>query len=178
MTLEELNEKVKKDEITPEDIFEYFQVRNIEGLEMALEEKSKVVNPRMDYINTSFPFIFEAREGEYNPVQERFFYFTTVLPSFYDIQPEEVNAMARAFGVFNLILMLDRIFKDKEEIKYYNELLKNYYEQKESLSKIMQQGFKDLAKFLDDKLKDFKLEDLQKLGDKVLGEVSNLRNKQ
>lgn len=178
MTLEELNDKVQKDEIAAEDIFEYFQVRNIEGLEIALEEKCKVVNPRMDYINASFPFIFAAREGEYNPVQERFFYFTTVLPSFYDIQPEEVNAIARAFGVFPVILMFDRIFKDKEEIKYYNELLKDYYEHKQSLSRVMQEGFKDLAKFLDDKLKDFKLEDLKDLGDKVLGEVSNLRNKQ
>lgn len=178
MTLEELNEKVKKDEIAAQDIFEYFQVRNIEGLEMALEEKSKVVNPRMDYITASFPFIFAARKGEYNPVQEKFFYFTTVLPSFYDIQPEEVNAMARAFGVFNLILMLDKIFKDRDEIKYYNELLKNYYEHQESLSRVMQEGFKDLTKFLDEKLKDFKLEDLQKLGDKVLGEVGNLRNRQ
>jgi len=178
MTLEELNDKVKKDEIKTEDIFQYFGVRNMEGLEMAIEEKARVVAPRIDYINASFPFIFAAREGQYNPVQEKFFYFTTVLPSFYDIQPEEVNAMARAFGVFPTILMLDRIFKDREEIKYYNELLKDYYEYKESLSRVMQEGFKDIAKFLDNKLKDFKLEDLQNLGDKVLGEVSNLRNKQ
>lgn len=178
MTMEELTQLSKEGKITQEDMFKHFGVRNIEGLEMAIEEKSKDVQPRIEYMNSTFAFIYGAREDEdYNPVTEKFFYFTTVIPALYPFEPEEINALAKAFGVYQIIMMLDRIFKDKPEIIYYNGLLQNYINNKENLSRVVEKGIKDFVKFLDDKLKDLTLQDIENLGNKVMGEVAKLRQK-
>jgi hypothetical protein len=175
MKLEELLEKVENDTIAKEHIFEYFQVKNIEGFELVFEDLAKNLKVSLEYINTSFPFIFTAREKEnFNPIEEKFYYYSTVLPGLYGIEQKLINAIARAFGVFETILMFERIFKHKEEIKYYDSLYKNYVEHRQSLSTIAKAGLDKMSQFLDEKMDKLDMNDLRKLGKEIMGEFNNI----
>jgi hypothetical protein len=175
MTKEELLKKVEDDKITKEDVLEYFQVKNIDGLSFALEEMTKDLNVNLDYINTSFSFIYAAKEKEmYNPVEEKFYYYSMILAGLYSIDTKLVNAIARGIGVFQTIMILDKSFSQREEVKYYENLYNDYVAQRQSLAIILSEISKDLLEFLEAKVSNLKLEDLQTLGKKILEEANKL----
>jgi hypothetical protein len=176
MNREELLEKLKAEgPISKEDLFAYFNVKNIEGLEAALYEKSKDLKVNLEYINSSFVILFELHKREFfNPVEERFYYFSLLLPGLYDFLPEDINLIGRSLGAFEAIMMLDRVFEDRNEIKYYEKLYQKYLTNKNNVALLLDKHLENISKFLVEKLQNIKMEDLEKLGKNVLGELDKI----
>jgi hypothetical protein len=179
MNREELLEKLKAEgPISKEDLFAYFNVKNLEALDMSIYERSKELKVNMEYINSSFVILYELHKKEfYSPIEERFYFFSLILPGLYGFLPEEVNLLGRSLGVFEAIMFLDNIFKYKPEIQYYEKMYKNYLDNKNNLSIFLQQQSKMLYEFVSEKAKDLKMEDLEKLGKNIIGELNNFANK-
>lgn len=172
MTKEQIVEKLEKDTIKAEDVYAYYEVRNIDGLEIALEQKLKVVKVNDEYINGSFKFIFEAKEKEeYNPIQEKYYFFSTMLPALYGTSSEEVSILIRGIGLFQTMMLLDKILAGKPEVEYYKHLYNMYQEKQFSLALTIQSGLEGLLKLLEERTKNLNMEDLKELGKNVLGEL-------
>ena len=56
-------------------------------------------------------------------------------------------------------------------------MYKNYLDNKNNLSIFLQQQSKMLYEFVSEKAKDLKMEDLEKLGKNIMGELNNFTNK-
>jgi hypothetical protein len=179
MNREELLEKLKAEgPISKEDLFAYFNVKNVEGLEVVLYDKSKEAKVNMEYINSSFVILYQLRKKEfYNPVEERFYFFSLILPGLYGFLPEEVNLLGRSLGVFEAIMFLDSVFEEKAEIKYYEKMYQNFINNKNDLSIFLERQVDTVYEFLSEKMKDLKMEDLEKLGKNIMGELNNFTNK-
>jgi hypothetical protein len=173
MTKEQIIEKIKENKITEKDLFEYYEVKNLEGFEMALEEKIKETKINIEYINGAFKFIFEAREQEeYNPLQEKYYFFSAIFPAMYGISAEEINIIVRAFGLYKAVMVLDEVLKEKPEIIYFKQLYKMYEERRTNMSLMLEKSLAGIIKLLDERTKDMDMEKLKKLGETVLEEMN------
>jgi hypothetical protein len=176
MTLEELLATVKEGTTTKENVFSYFGVRNIEGLEIVLEEKTKEVIGRLDYVSSGFEYVYTAREKEvYNPIEEQYLYFLTVLPGFYKIEPEEINALIKGLGTIEGVMLLDKVFSDKKEMKYFNKLYVDYLAERRNIYRLLDQGINKFNAFLDEKIGNLNMEELKKMGQELVGELSKIK---
>lgn len=176
MTREEILKKIEMNTILKEDIYLYYGVKNIQGLEIALEEKMKELKTNNDYIGTFFPFVFKARqEKEFSPLAEKFYMFSVAMPALYGIGSDEVNILARGLGLFEACMLLENLLKDKPEFKYLKEMYQDYVAHRNSVGVILEAGLDNITDFLDKKLKDMKMEDLQKLAKGVVEQFNNLK---
>jgi hypothetical protein len=173
MTKEQIIEKIKDNTVTEQDLFQYYGVKNLEGFEMALEEKTKEPKINIEYINGAFKFIFEAREQEeYNPLQEKFYFFSSLFPAMYEINPEEINIIVRAFGLYKAMMVLEGVFENKKEIIYFKNLYKMYEEKRSNMALMLEKSLDNLIKLVDSRTKDMDMEKLKELGEAVLGEIN------
>jgi hypothetical protein len=164
MTLEEALAKIKEGKFLEEDLFEYFGVKNMNGLESALEYKLSKVSVNNDYIGTSFKYIYQQRsKDEYNPLEENYLMLAMILKAFYDIESDELKVLADGIGVFKTIYILNNILKDKPEANYFKELYKQYIDRQEAIGIVMKNSFKEINDFLVKKAGSFEMEDLKKL---------------
>jgi hypothetical protein len=107
-------------------------------------------------------------------VEERFYYFSLLLPGLYGFLPEDINLIGRSLGAFEAIMMLDRVFEDRDEIKYYEKLYQKYLTNKNNVALLLDKHLENISKFLVEKLQNIKMEDLEKLGKNVLGELDKI----
>jgi hypothetical protein len=178
MTKEEILKKIELQQAAEKDLFEYYGVRNKEGLEAALEEKFSNPEVNINYIYQGFDFIYKSRlEENYNPIEEKFRYLSIVLPAFYEMETNEVAIITGTMGVFQGIMFLDNLLKDKAEVKYFEKLYGVYLNRKNDVGIILEENFDKLNKLIEEKLSTLKIEDLQSLGNVVMGEIEKLTKK-
>jgi hypothetical protein len=74
-------------------------------------------------------------------------------------------------------MFLDSVFEEKAEIKYYEKMYQNFINNKNDLSIFLERQVDTVYEFLSEKMKDLKMEDLEKLGKNIMGELNNFTNK-
>lgn len=164
MTLQEALEKVKENKFLEEDLFAYFKVKNIDGLESALGQRFTKLEINNDYIGSAFKFIYQQRsKQEYNPLEENYLMIAMILKAFYNIESDELKLIAEAIGIFKTVYLLTKLLQEKEEVIYFKELYKQYVERHEAIGIVMKESFNDLNEFLISKTKDMKIEDVKSL---------------
>lgn len=174
MTREEILKKIELQQAEEKDLFDYLGVRNIEGVEAALEEKFSKPEPNMNYIYEGFEFIYKARlQEKYSPLEEKYRYYSIVLPAFYGTQANETAIITGTLGVFQGLMFLEKLLKDKEEVKYFDELYKTYMQKKSDIGIIAEKGLQIIL----EKIDTLKIEDLQNLGNVVMSEIEKLATK-
>jgi hypothetical protein len=178
MTKEEILKKIELQQAEEKDLFEYYGIRNKEGLELVLEEKFSKPLVNINYIYQGFDFIYKCRlEENYNPMEEKFRYFSIVLPAFYQMETIEVAIITGTMGVFEGIMFLDNLLKDRVEVKYFDNLYKLYLNRKADVGIILEENFNKLNKLIDEKMSKLKIEDLKNLGDLVMKEIEKVTTK-
>lgn len=178
MTREEILKKIELQEAKEKDLIEYLGVRNIEGVEVALEEKFSKPEPNMNYIYEGFEFIYKAREQEkYSPLEEKYRYYSIVLPAFYGTQANEAAIITGTLGVFEGLMLLERLLKDKEEVKYFETLYAMYISKRTDVALVFEKYSEKALNFIAEKMDNLKIEDLQKLGNVVMSEIEKLVTK-
>lgn len=164
MTLQQALEKVKQKEFLEEDLFTYFKVKNMDGLESALAQKFTKLEINNDYIGSAFKFIYQQRsKKEYNPLEENYLMIAMILKAFYNIESDELKLIAEAIGIFKTVYLLTKLLEEKEEVIYFKELYKQYIDRYEAIGIVMKESFDDLNQFLVSKTKDMKIEDVKAL---------------
>jgi hypothetical protein len=164
MTKEEAMQLIEKKEFTIKELFEFYGVRNIEGLESYLETRFDKVDTNNEYLVNAFKFIFETRELEnFNPLEEKYRYYAMILPGLYGIAPDNMQILVAGLGLFKTIMMVEKLLKDKEEVIYFNQLYQIYINEMYSIGRTANK----YVKLLDNTLKDF----LQKNNKESLSQV-------
>jgi hypothetical protein len=179
MTALELKEKIIKKEVKDIDLFHYFQVKNIEGLEMHLFERFKDEKHNNEYLITGFKSIFADLNYEtYNPLQEEYMFYFIVTKGIYDFPNEDLNFMIDVLGVFKTLQIMRAILADKDSVKYYKELYKNYLDKTFNVSILVNQGIEKMLKLIDRIMTDLNSEDSKKLFSEIKENVKNIDLKQ
>jgi hypothetical protein len=176
MDKQELIKRIQKGAADENDLFAYYGVRNIDGFVAAIEDKTKTVKVNIEYLNGSFEFIFKARlkEEGYNPLEEKFYYYSMVLSSLYGFDLEEINIIITSLGLFKTSMLFDKIFKEREEVKYFDYLYKMYLDNQTGLKYVLKENADKLIKKIFDSLEQFKMEDLEKISNTVLKEIQKI----
>ena len=178
MTKEEILQKIQNEEVTQEDLFNYYGVRNMQGLEIALEDKFLVPQVNINYVVQGFEFIYKARlDDDYNPLEEKFRYLSILLPAFYGMETNDATIIIRPLGIFEGTMFLENLIKDKPEVKYFNELYEKFLDRKKDIGILLEENFDKLNKFIGEKLTNLKMEDLKDLGKTVMVEIEKLNGK-
>ena len=178
MTKEEAMQLIEKKEFTQKELFEFYEVRNIQGLETYLESRFDVIDVNNEYLVNSFKFIFETRESEaFNPLEERYRYYAMLLPGLFGINPDNMQILVAGLGLFKTILILDKLLQEKEEVKYFNNLYKEYVNEMYSIGRTANKYVKLLDKTLVDFLNKNGTESLSKIVQEFLQARSSLLDK-
>lgn len=155
MTKEEVLEIIEKNEFTLEKMFEFYEVKNIDGLEAYLESRFDNIAVNNEYLVNSFKFMFETREKEdFNPLEEKYRYYAMILPGVFSIPSEHVEILVAGMGLFPAIMMLERLLQEKPEVQYFNKLYKEYTTEMYSIGRATQKLIKLVEKTLDEFIKD------------------------
>jgi len=172
MTKEEILKKIDEKLATKEDLFLYYGIKNEQSIEFALEEKFKTVNQSGDFLSSTFPFIYEARKQEvYNPIQEKYIFYVMILKGLYDMDSDELKILAGTIGAFKTIMLLSKILDQKEEVIFFNQLLKQYIEKVESVYFKLNQILTSVNKILTD----FSPEQLERFSGDLQKALGNLK---
>lgn len=178
MKKEEILRKIEDGEVTVEDLFAYYGVRNLEGLEMALEEKFAKPKVNINYIIEGPAFIYKSRQkDEYNPLEEKMFFFSIIFAAFYEMELDEATIIIRSMGLFEGPMMLDKLLQDKPEIKYFKHLYQMYVEKQTDTAYALSVYADKAVAFLVEKLENLDVKDLEKLAQSVIGEVEKITTK-
>lgn len=178
MTKEEAMQLIEKKEFTQKELFEFYEVRNIQGLETYLESRFDIIDVNNEYLVNSFKFIFETRESEaFNPLEERYRYYAMLLPGLFGINPDNMQILVAGLGLFKTILILDKLLQEKEEVKYFNNLYKEYVNEMYSIGRTANKYVKLLDKTLVDFLNKNGTESLSKIVQEFLQARSSLLDK-
>jgi hypothetical protein len=171
MTKEEILQKAEQKTITQEDLLEYYKIKNLDALEFALEERFKEITQTGDFLNSAFKYIYSAREQEeYNPIQEKYFFYVMVAQGFYAFGAEDFRIIASVIGVFQTVMLMERILDQKSEVQYFGRMYKQYVEKIESIYLKLNQILLSVNKIL----QDFHPEQLQKFAGELETALKNL----
>lgn len=152
MTKEEVLQIIEKNEFTLAKMLEFYEVKNIDGLEVYFENRFDNVSINNEYLVNSFKFMFETREKEdFNPLEEKYRYYAMLLPGLYSIPSEHVEILVAGMGLFGAIMMLEKLLQGKVEVEYFNKLYKEYINEMYSIGR----STNKLIKLLDKTLSDF-----------------------
>lgn len=175
MTALELKEKITKQEATEADLFDYFQVKNIQGLEMHLYEKFKIEKHNNQYLLTGFKSIFSDLNYEnYNPLQEEYMFYFIVTKGIYDFPSEDYNFMIDILGVFKTLEIMKSVLMEKDSVKYYKELYKNYLDKTFNMNILINSGIDKILKFLDKAFQEMNKENLNEMLDELTEKLKKL----
>lgn len=172
MTKEEVLQLIEKNEFTIKEMFAFYGVKNIDGLEAYFESVFDKMDVNNEYIINSFKFIFSVREGEnFNPLEERYRFYGMILPGLYGIPTEHLQILVAGLGLFKAVFMLDKLLQQKEEVKYFNELYKEYMNEMYSIGRTANK----YVKFLDKTLSEFLAKNGKETVQKLLQEFLDAR---
>jgi len=164
MLIKELEDKIKQKTATEKDLFEYFGVKNMEGLESFFYERFKKEKHNNDYLVTGFKSIFNDLTYEaYNPLQEEYMFYFIVTKGIYDFPSEEYNLLVDIFGIFKVIQIMRGALEDKDSVKLYRILYKNYLEKTFNMNLVINAGIDKLLAFVDNIFKQLNKEDTKAL---------------
>jgi hypothetical protein len=164
MLIKELEDKIKQKAATEKDLFEYFGVKNMEGLESFFYERFKEEKHNNDYLVTGFKSIFNDLTYEaYNPLQEEYMFYFIVTKGIYDFPSEEYNLLVDIFGIFKVIQIMRGALEDKDSVKLYRILYKNYLEKTFNMNLVINAGLDKLLAFVDNIFKQLNKEDTKAL---------------
>jgi hypothetical protein len=159
MTKEQVLQKIEEKIFTEKDLMEYYQIKSLDALEFALEEKFKVVTKKGDFLNSAFSYIYTNRiQQDYNPIQERYFFYAMVLQGLYGIDSDEITIIAYIIGAFKTVMLLEKLLEKKEEVIFFQKLYNQYIEKTESVYLKLN----ELLSIVNNIFKDFKVDDLEK----------------
>lgn len=178
MTKEEVLQLIEKNEFTQKELFQFYEVKNLDGLEAYFESVFDKLEVNNEYLINSFKFMFATREGEdFNPLEEKYRYYGMVLPGLYGIPTEHLQILVAGLGLFKAIFMLDKMLQNKEEIKYFNGLYKEYVQEMYSIGRTANKYVKLLDKTLSEFLAKNGKETVQKLLQEFLDARKDLVDK-
>jgi hypothetical protein len=164
MLIKELEDKIKEKTATEKDLFEYFGVKNMEGLESFFYERFKKEKHNNEYLVTGFKSIFNDLTYEaYNPLQEEYMFYFIVTKGIYDFPSEEYNLLVDIFGIFKVIQIMRGALEDKDSVKLYRILYKNYLEKTFNMNLVINAGLDKLLAFVDNIFKQLNKEDTKAL---------------
>jgi hypothetical protein len=164
MLINEIEKKIKEKTATETDLFEYFGVKNMEGLESFFYERFKKEKHNNDYLVTGFKSIFNDLTYEaYNPLQEEYMFYFIVTKGIYDFPSEEYNLLVDVFGIFKVIQIMRGALEDKDSVKLYRILYKNYLEKTFNMNLVINAGLDKLLAFVDNIFKQLNKEDTKAL---------------
>jgi hypothetical protein len=176
MTILEAVELLKQDKFQEKELLEYFQIKSLDGLEPALELKFDKENYNEKFISASFKFIAETRFLDiYNPLEEQYRFYSMVLPGLYGIYSEELQLLAVVLGLFQTVMILDGMLKDKPAVKYFKQLYVEYVKTEMSLEKIVNKAFKELDVKLTGFLTDNTVDKLKGLVNNIVKEANKIK---
>lgn len=148
MTREELVQKAEDKTITKEEIFEYYGVKNMDGLESRLAAKFDTPSETLQFLDGSLQYIYNTRLSKnYSPIQEEYLFYAICAKGIYGVDTEEISILNGYFGPFKLLMMLDAILKDKPEVQYMRKLYAKHIERHENIGLIFKQGVEELVNF-------------------------------
>jgi hypothetical protein len=134
MTKKEILEKIDAKQAGKEDLLKYYEIKNEDQLEFALEEKLRVITQSGDFLNSAFKFIYETRERQiYNPIEESYVFYAMLLQGLYGIDSEELKILAATIGAFKTVMLLDKILENKNEVLFFKKMYKQYVERIENI---------------------------------------------
>jgi hypothetical protein len=178
MTKEEVLKMIEAGEFTIKEMYEFYEVKNQAGLETYLESRFDEVNVNNEYVVNSFKFMFETRESEvFNPLEEKYRYYAMVLPGIYSIPSEHVQIMVAGMGLFKAMLMLEKLLQEREEVKYFDSLYKEYIKEMYSIGRTANKYVKLLDKTLSEFLSNNGKETIEKLVKDFISAKDDLLNK-
>ena len=134
MTKQEILNKIDNKQASKEDLLKYYQIKNEEQLEFALEEKLRIITQSGDFLNSAFKFIYETRQKQnYNPIEELYVFYAMILQALYNLDSDELKILAATLGAFKTVMLLDRILENKDEVVFFKKMYKQYVEKIESV---------------------------------------------
>jgi hypothetical protein len=164
MEKQELLEKAKTKTITREDIFDYFGVKNMEGLESVFSNKFDQPKDNLSYLDGSLQYIYAVREKQdYSPIEEMYMFYGIAAEGIYGVSMDEISILNGYFGAFKVLMMLSAILKDKPEVAFFEYLYKKYIERKENITFMILDGVLKVVKFAQDNLGNLDEKKLQEL---------------
>lgn len=177
MKLEELN---KKENVTEQEVFDYFEVEDKEELKSFIMNKcvnadsSNDINGDMLYVGLDQ--IYERfEESEYNTIQERTMFFAVVLNAFGILNISEFMLMVSAVSPFEILVILERELGEKEEIVYYRKLYNEYKANQEKISLIVKNSLERFNILLEENIQDFDPEKLDSLVSQAQKDLEKLK---
>jgi hypothetical protein len=176
MTIQEAAELIKESKFTEKELLQYYQIKSLDGLEPALEIKFDKENYNENFISSSFEFIFETRKSlKYNPLEEKYRFYSMVLPGLFGIYAEEVQMLAIVLGLFQTVMLLENILKEKDSVKYYKELYETYVKTELSIEKTVMVSLRDLEKTITDFLSKNDTEKLKTMLKDIVAKVEEIK---
>lgn len=163
MTKQELLQKTQNDKITKEEVFEYFGVKNIDGLESVFAQKFDVANDNLSFLDGSLPYIYSFREKEnFNPIEEQYMLYGIAAQGIYGVDMDEISIINGYFGPFRTLMMLEAILKDKPEVVFFEKMYNKYIARVEDMSYILVKGMRQILDFASKNLQNVDPEGLSK----------------
>jgi hypothetical protein len=176
MTIQEAAALIKEGKFTEKELLEYYQIKTLDGLEPALEIKFDKESYNESFISSSFEFIFETRKSlKYNPLEEKYRFYSMVLPGLFGIYAEEVQMLAIILGLFQTVMLLEKILKEKDSVKYYKELYETYIKTELSIEKTVMVSLRDLEKTITDFLSKNDTEKLKTMLKDIVAKVEEIK---
>ena len=165
MNLEELS---KKENVSEQEVFDYFEVKNKNELKNLIMNKcvSTDINENMngDMLYVALDQIYERfEESEYNTIQERVMFFAVVLNAFDILSISEFMLMVNSISPFEILIVLERELGEKEEVRYYKELYNEYKENQEKMSLVVKNALEHFNTTLEENIQNFDPEQLDSL---------------
>lgn len=164
MLINEIQKKIKDKTATEQDLFQYFGVKNMEGLESFFYERFKQEKHNNDYLISGFKSIFNDLTYEtYNPLQEEYMFYFIVTKGIYDFSSDDYNLLVDIFGIFKVIQIMRAALEDKDAVKLYRVLYKNYLDKTFNMNLVINAGVDKILAFVDNIFKQLNKEDTKAL---------------
>jgi hypothetical protein len=175
MLINEIEKKIKEKTATEQDLFDYFKVKNIEGLEMYLYERFKEEKHNNEYLLSGFKSIFNDLNYEtYNPLQEEYMFYFIVTKGIYDFSSDEYNLLIDILGVFKTLQIMRAALEDKDAVKFYRELYKNYLEKTFNMNLVINAGIDKMLKYANSLFVKMGEEDTKKMFGDLIKELKSV----
>jgi hypothetical protein len=171
MEKQELLEKAKAKTITKEEVYEYYGVKNMDGLESVFAQKFDQAKDNLSFLDGSLQYIYTTREKEdYSAIEEMYMFYGIAAEGIYGVSMDEISILNGYFGPFRVLMILQNILKDKPEVLFFEHLYKKYIERKENMTYMILDGVTKIIKFAQANLGNLDEAKLQEL-------ISEFKNK-
>lgn len=180
MKLEEL---VNKEDLTNEEVLEYYEVDSLKSLEMMIRnrivEKGSSLEIDGDILYSGLEAIYSRLvESNFNTIQEDVMFYGVILNAAFDFDLDEVFLLMYTLTPFNLAFILDEELSEFDFVKYYRRKYNQFIERKTNITFLAEDFLGKVATFIEENLKDISEEDIEKMAEKAELLIEKMQNKQ